>query len=771
MKKLLFMLLNALLFCAAQAQNVEEFHVVHYDLNLDLTDFTHHTISGMATLTIVPSATTISHIALDIQGPVVDSLWVNHQIVQFTQSNNQVVINHTLAVGDTALVEVRYHGVPAQDTYWGGFYWSGEYCYNLGVAFDDQPHNFGRCWYPCQDLFTDKSTYAMHIRTQAGKMAVCGGELTDSLMLPDSSCVWTWQLEQPIPTYLASVAVGPYRLYADTFQGMERVIPIHIYAQPTTIQNVSGSFVHLKSILRLFEQYFGPYPWSRVGYVAVNFTSGAMEHATNIAYPNVAINGNTSYEILFAHELFHHWFGDYITCNRAEEMWINEGFATYSEAMVSGLVSASETGYQDYIRDVHRTTLKDIVKDDGDHFALDNVPQTVTYGTHSYQKGSLIIHTLRNYMGDSLFFAAIRSMLEQYAWQNISSEQLFSYLSQFSGMNLMDFYEGWVHQPGFPHFSVDSVVSLGGDSYRVHLRQKRSEGVPFVNSNKVDLTFISEQRELFTVQQVMFSGETASVEVSLPFVPMFAMVDYTEKLADAVIDYNNNIVSGETVSCGDAFFTVHLDDFSDTVWVRVERNFVAPDHGTTLPVGIDRISDNSYWNVGMAFDQSVNMVPTGYMQFRYQSGATSSPDHDLMSGYGKENLKLLYRASTGDNWQILPVTVTGSVNSGTLKSNVMLPGQYCLAVGDVTASTEMVSDNVTMMLRPNPARNELSVWLDGVKGRVQAEVLDLSGRQIMLVKMKNGSNVVNLETLRAGNYLIKIKDAAGSIAVRRFIKQ
>lgn len=756
-----------------KAQDISDtLHVVHYDLNLDFTDFSHHMLNGAANLTVVTKTTNLPQYTFDLQGLTVDSVYVNATISTFNQVGNKVMISHISQQGDTAIVRICYHGTPVSDSRWGGFYYSGQYCYNMGVAFDYQPHNFGRCWFPCLDVFTDKSSYTMHVRTEAGKMAVCGGMLTDSLTLSDSTRIWTWQLDEPIPTYLASVAVGPYQLYADTYQGLERNIPIHIYAQPNSINNVAGSFVNLKEILRLYEQLFGPYRWPRVGYVAVNFTSGAMEHATSIAYPNLAINGNTTNELLYAHELFHHWFGDLITCNRAEEMWINEGFASYSEALVSGLpdITPDADGYLDYIRDVHFTTLKDIVKDDGGHYALDNVPQNTTYGTHSYQKGELILHTLRNYMGDSLFFSSMRALLNQYAFQNINSEQLFTFLSQVSGMDLMDFYQGWVHEPGFPHFSIDSIVNAQNGNYRVYLHQKRLGGTQLANSNKLDLTFVSEGRQLFTVANVPFSGELGTVDVNIPFVPVFGMIDYYEKMTDAIIDHTLQIADATTASFSDAYFTYKLESFPDTVLLRVEHNMVSPDQPIQLPEGIYRISDNHYWNINMAYRQDINTIPMGQMQFRYQSGAASSPDHDLLSGYNKDNLKLLYRANVGDEWQIIASELVGSNNSGSLRCNQLRSGQYCLAVGNPTASVNEYLNHININIRPNPVENYLHIWADGISGNNHFAIYDTAGRIVKTVKLKDGENEVNVSNLPAGNYFLGLKDKSSHKIIQRFIK-
>ncbi|MCQ2292348.1 MAG: T9SS type A sorting domain-containing protein [Bacteroidales bacterium] len=776
MKKILLPLLLTLALFATKAQDVSDsIHVTHYAINLDVTDFTNRVIQGHTDLSIVTKVNSLSQFALYLQGLTVDSVVVADETKTFTHQGMRLFINHASAIGDTTLVRVYYHGTPVADTRWGGFYYSGQYCYNMGVAFTDQPHNFGRCWFPCLDVFTDKSSYTMHIRTEPGKMAVCNGLLTDSLTLSDSSRVWTWELEEVIPTYLASMAVGPYRLYADTFQGMQATIPIEIYAQPSTINNVAGSFVNLKRVLRMYESLFGPYRWPRVGYVAVNFTSGAMEHATNIAYPNSGINGTLSHEDLYAHELFHLWFGDLITCNQAEQMWINEGFASYAEALTEGLLNSNDStdAYLNYIRDVHHATLKDIVKDDGAHYALDNVPQEVTYGTHSYQKGSLIVHTLRNYMGDSLFFSGFQQLLDHYAYQNINSEELFSYLTQVTGMPLHDFYEAWVHQPGFLHFSIDSIRSMGGNQYRVYLHQKLCGATHFGNSNKLDLTFVSSNRELFTVEGCSFSGEFGSVEVTLPFVPMFGMVDYFEKITDATIDYTLPMVSGQSKNLTNAYCTVKLDNFPDTVLVRVEHNMVTPDIPEQLPEGIYRLSSNHYWNIQFAHAQNVNTIPTGQLQFKFQKGVSTSPDQELFgSEYTAENLKLLYREDASMPWRIIEATRSGSPNSGNLKTEQFRAGQYCFAMGDVTASVDDRSQSPSLHIYPNPAGNTLNIHLDGVaQNSVKGAIYDTTGRILRTIRIKPGSNAVDITKLTAGTYVLGIGLSDGRIATQLFVKE
>ena len=751
------MLTLATLTLSAQDRS-DTIHVAHYDISLTVMDFTTRNIVGETQLTVVAKMSNLNQVVLDLLALTTDSVKVNGSSATFQHHGERLAITvPTMQTGDTAMVTVYYHGVPTKAPGWGGFYFSGQYAYTMGVAFQSLPHSYGRCWYPCMDVFTDKSSYTTHIRTESHKMAVCDGMLTGVQTLPDSSKVWTWELEEPIPTYLSSMAVGEYQAYEDTFHGQEAIIPIVIYAQPPQYANVGASFAYLKDILRMYEELFGPYRWPRVGYVGVNFTSGAMEHATNIAYPKSFMTGTDTYVTLYGHELFHHWFGDLITCERAEEMWINEGFASFAEPLIMGLVHQNDgtDGYRDYLRDMHHSTLMNIEKNDGGHYALDNVPQEVTYGTHSYDKGALVIHTLRSYLGDSLFFGGLRALLDHFAWQNVNSQEFFSYLSQVTGVNLTDFYEGWVHQPGFPQFAIDSIRPLSGNQYEVFVQQKLFGATHYINSNKLDLTFVSPIRELYTIRDVPFSGQYGSAVVTIPFTPVFGMVDYDEKIMDATIDYTETLGNGGSVSWPDAGCNAKIEAAPDSVLVRVEHHYVAPDMPETMPEGLFRISETHYWNVQLAYPESM-AAPEGYLQFQYRRGTVTALDYALMQGYDYNNLKLLYRPTTADAWQIVPTTRTGSPNAGMLKTEFIRSGQYCLAVGDQTASVEDRLEIPSVIIYPNPVGETMNVWMEYGGRPVKATIVDSAGRAVRTVKLKSGSNNVNVNALSSGAYFLRV---------------
>ena len=154
----------------------------------------------------------------------VDSVKYNGLIHSFRYNDTLLIITLPNVVGraDTIDITIFYHGSPIADSQWGGFIFSGETAYNLGVAFESVPHCFGRVWFPCIDDFKDRSVYNCRITTTDDKMAVCGGTLITSVDNGNGTKTWHWKLSSPIPTYLASVAVSKYIAYTDVYQGLEK---------------------------------------------------------------------------------------------------------------------------------------------------------------------------------------------------------------------------------------------------------------------------------------------------------------------------------------------------------------------------------------------------------------------------------------------------------------------------------------------------------------------------------------------------------------------
>ena len=230
-------------------------------INLDITDFVGQKISGNTVVKFAPKINGQTKIRLDLLKMTIDSVKLAPTLLTYTYNDTILKINlpTTLNTVDTASVTVYYHGTPQGDpSGWGGFSFSGNYAYNLGVGFGAKPHNYGRVWFPCFDNFVEKSQYEFNIVTDTAKTTFCNGQLISDTKV-GSKRTRSWVLLKEIPSYLASVAVADYTQVNWNIVGALGNIPVTLAARKTDTTAVKSGFVHLPNAVLGFENYYGPY--------------------------------------------------------------------------------------------------------------------------------------------------------------------------------------------------------------------------------------------------------------------------------------------------------------------------------------------------------------------------------------------------------------------------------------------------------------------------------------------------------------------------------
>ncbi len=761
MKRLLLLVVLPLLLLVAQAPaqalKSDTIDVLHYDLHLEIMNFSAKNLTGYAVLTLTPKMNQVTHIPLDLLALTVDSVKVNEQVVLswFRDDKSlRIPLSVPASVGDTLKVRIRYHGTPVvEPAGWGGFHFNSWVAYNLGVAFQADPHNFGRAWFPCVDDFVDRATYDYYITTDADKKAVCGGLLMGSTPQPGNTITWHWHMNQTIPAYLASVAVADYREFSHIYNGIAGQVPVSLFFRPSDSIAVASLFTNLDSILTVYENHWGPYAFDRVGYVGT--IEGAMEHATNVAFPVSSLNASS--EWLYAHELAHMWFGDKITCSSAEDMWLNEGWAVFNESLYrEGLY-----GYDAYRTNMNQKLASVLrlchIKDQG-YRALYGIPNAYTYGETVYQKGGVVVHTIRNYLGDSLFFPAMQAFLDSFAFQPVSSFQLKDFLSSFTGVDMTAFFDGWVFSPGFPGFVVDSMhVEPMGNEYlvTVYVHQKSKGPAPIFNENRLFLGFLDSDWQI-SERVMLFSGEYASATFTLPFSPLLCLADPFDRIADATTDFQKIIKTTGEYDFENTYFRLTVSQLQDSVYVRVTHNWTAPDSLKIQVPGL-RLSDYRYWRIDMA-----GSIPQGTGRFYYSRPAYL--DQSLLQNLN-DSLVILYRPNPASDWQGIPFTRTGSL-TGYIYVNNLQPGEYTLAAWDelyVGRKDKHAANEPSLRIFPNPAGEKVffEYKLKGQTGTLQ--IMDLNGHILQTLQLPNNTSFIVWDTaaLKSGTYLVCLNDAHG----------
>ena len=582
----------------------------------------------------------------------------------------------------SVIISVFYHGTPSSDPGWGGFYFKDNVAYNMGVGMKSYPHGVGRYWYPCIDNFVDRATYDYFIRVPKNYTAVCPGELKDTYLHKDSTITWHWSLENNIPTYLSSVAISDYEVIRDTLKGIEREIPSSVYVRPDLKSKADSSFSEIEKYLTVLENYFGPYRWQRVGYVGVPFSGGAMEHATSIAISESTITGTLRFETLYFHELAHSWFGNMVTCRTSGDMWLNEGWASYCEALFIKQ-KYGEAKFIDYVRDNHyKVLMYTHIRDKGMR-AVCGIPKEFTYGSTVYDKGSDVVHTLRNYLGDDLFFPAVKKYLDKYAFNDASTEGLKIILSDQTKTNLDDFFKGWVYSPGFPHFSIDTfMVSKVENRYDVNVvvEQKLKGTDELYNLNRIEITFLNDKWEKETAL-FSFSGWKGENHFKLPFKPTVVLLDIKEKVSDAITGYTRILKKTGEYEFDASFFRQSVNRITDSALVRVEYHWVIPD--TIQSEGFSgKFLKNGYWSVNGIFPEDYDA--TGYFKyFSKQSRQSAYVDSTLLVD-DPERLVILFREFPGQPWRKIP----SGKNNDKLQNEVIVKhlssGDYVM--GQITGN-------------------------------------------------------------------------------------
>ena len=728
----------------------DTFDILHYTIGAQFIDYKTQKNIGATTSIKVLVLKPATSITLDLLGLTVHGFFVGNQPVAFTHKNSKLTapFGFTAQAGDTLDLHIDYNGNPVADSRWGGFYFTGEYAFNLGVGFAADPHNFGRVWYPCFDNFIDRATYTFKIRVKEDKKAYCNGLLVDEINHWSSGHkTYIWEMEQPIPTYLAAVAIAPYQEVSYETSG----IPVTLASLAKDTSDMKTSFEKLPECIQAFIGGYGPHSFDRIGFNMVPFNGGAMEHATNIAFPLFGIAGGTkNYETLFAHELAHHWWGNTITCRDHSQMWLNEGWASYSENLFTEAVYGKDA-YDKAVSKNHREVLHYAHLRDGEALPVSGVDHARTYGMHVYNKGGDMVHSLRGVMGDDAFFEACKSFQSTYKFKDVTTDVMRDHFQGFTAKNLTSFFDNWIKTPGFCHFYVfDYSTLLNGREYKNTIRIKQDarftdklyKDVPY------SITFFDEAKNKYETE-VVLSGEDNEYEIATPIKPSFIALDFNGKLSDAITDKNQWIKQAGNIDMEDALMTIDVKDVKDSALVRVEHHWVGADAYFNNIKGLT-ISPQRYWTVDGIFDEKLDASATiAYNGLTPSNYADGWMDNELIKKT-EDSLVLVYRPNAKSSWQIHEnyTKNTGSLfnRKGVITINKLKKGQYTFGMYDVNLILGLDQNlKTTLKAFPNPATNSINFEFETPKACCYLEITNVEGKVVHKERIKRKRNSISID--------------------------
>ena len=757
MKRITLLLLTLLLTLVTKAQIPgENIDVTHYEIHVWDFNFANHTMQGETFIDCTTTGTT-NTVVLELMSLIASDVACDlYSVESFSQEGNflTVVFDEPIEAGENVVLDVRYGGSTFSET-WGGVEWwpNCDYVYNLGVGFESQPHNLGKTWFSCVDNFTDKATYDVYVTVANDMKAICGGNHVETFDNGDGTSTWHWNTPQEISTYHISFAIGDYELWEDVYHGIERDIPIEVYAKPSQMNNVPGTFVHIKEIVSFFEENLGAYPFNRIGYVSTS--KGCMEHTDNIAFAASIFDGTTTGEEYVAHELSHMWSGNLVTCEEAGDMWLNEGFAQFWGAFY-------EVGV--YGESHFQHTMSSMVEDAVNWcnnfvnwIPLNNMPLDMTYDSDAvYNRGAVIVNTMMNYMGRENFLAAMRQYFQQYAYQTATSEQLCEALTQYSGIDMHDFFDTYVYSSGMPHLYANMLSAQPvGDQYEValDLRYQHIGDTHIGQDNVYEVTFIGPDFQLET-EKLHWDGLHGEATVTLDFEPVGMVND----MNNGWLDGKNQMNFMLKTSAQQSFANVKMKPatLTDSVFVAIENHLVGPYNDPLIPYLT--MSTKHFWTINR-YDFGEADV-TGMFDF------TSSSENDIIHSEN-DSATLMYRRNAAEAWhEIEHIVYPGSTwRHGRLVVENFPSGEYAIAVWDKEAlgMEEYANPVKRVQLYPNPAEDQVRMTWDGAfEGQIC--IVGVEGKELKRMSFSQTESVdFSTADLPKGCYTVMCLDKEGKV--------
>lgn len=435
-------------------------------------DIAERNISGWAKLRLVADEIPLSVVDLRlVESLAIDSaVSSTHTVDSAARAGNdslQVYLTPSLLIGDTAEFTIYYHGTPSSIDGWGGMSfgqvdgWRPQICYTMGdgLALEPPPANYA--WLPSFADPNDKVTWECWLRVPNELVGVSSGARLASIDNGDGTTTWHYRLDQQVSTYLLFVSVSDYEIMTQRESGP--VIENFVY--PSRWDQAQIHFEPVPECLDSFAANFGPYVFDRFGY---NMTrNGDMEHATCVSHLDITVVSNRSEDWLLFHELSHQWWGNWVTVADWRDLWLNEGFASYCEALGMEWVRG-EIDFRNYVRNNLQVTAREAGTEstiyDPDFYWSNTV----------YEKGACVMHMLRWVMGDSLFFSALRDYGQQFAFGNATTVDFQTVCETHYDSTLQWFFDEWVFEGvGYPRYSV---VYSTSDVPRLRISQTQSHG-------------------------------------------------------------------------------------------------------------------------------------------------------------------------------------------------------------------------------------------------------------------------------------------------------
>ena len=509
LKAVILMLLPAVCGYADGYLRQPAIDVVHYELSLELTD-TSDSIAGTARLLIRIRDAGVPGMWLDFADMEVDRVRVRGVDTRFTYGNGRLSFDliPPCSRDEIVVVEVQYHGKPL-----GGMLF-GKNSYGRRVIFTNNWPDQAHHWFPSVDHPSDKATAEIAITAPEKYSVVSNGRLVHKESLLDGRRLTRWREGKDIPAYCISIGVAEFSiLHQPEMNG----VPVDWYAYPQDAETAARKFARTALALSYFTDLIGPYPYEKLAQVQATIGPGAMENASAIFYDESLFRGVPLAENPVPHEIAHQWFGNSLSVNDWDQLWLSEGFATYFEALFYEHLNGPEALKQAmaaYFQAIGRYDHSAPIVDPG----LTDLMKKLN--PLNYQKGAWVLHMLRGMLGDAKFFEGMRRYYALHEGSNVSTEDFQNVMESVSGTKLSAFFRQWLYQGGWPEYRVVWRWDQAAGKAEVDVQQRQSTGL---FDMPLSLVFSDGSRR--ELQRIRVMNPEHTFRIALPFKPSSLEVD------------------------------------------------------------------------------------------------------------------------------------------------------------------------------------------------------------------------------------------------------
>ena len=381
--------------------------------------------------------------------------------INFTRDGNIAIANidTILKKGDYFRISISYHGKPREAVRppWdGGWIWKKDSngkpwvsvaCQGLGASV----------WYPCKDIQSDEPDDGVRIflKTFDGLESVSNGRSV--IEEPGDNRMGDWIVTNPINNYNVIPYIGDYINWYEKYKGLKGDLDLHYWALREDSAKARKQYTQVKDMLKAFEYWFGPYPFYEDGYQIIQSPHLGMEHQSAIAYGNKFANGylgrdlsgsgwGLKWDYIIVHESGHEWFANNITTKDIADMWVHEGFTSYSETLFTEYYYGKEAG-DDYTYGLRKRIMNDgpIIG----HYGVNNEGSS-----DMYAKGAVMLHSIRKSINnDSLFRSILIGLNKDFYHQTVTTDEIENYISKKSGINFSKVFDQYLRTIQIPVFS------------------------------------------------------------------------------------------------------------------------------------------------------------------------------------------------------------------------------------------------------------------------------------------------------------------------------